>query len=149
MIYHYNLLSYSMVDCSHILLTHMSSKKWSTVLEQKHIHMMCDAICLVEDDIVCTMSMNSSDDGESFMYSYNGIEQEHNNDDDFSLSTFLFSSSSLSSSSSSSSSSSWSSILNDTMSDEQLEDLLLMMQQHYQRISSNIHNPNIEWGHQL
>ena len=28
--------------------------------------MMCDAIRLVEDDVVHTMSMNSSDDDESF-----------------------------------------------------------------------------------
>ena len=35
------------------------------------------------------------------------------------------------------------------MSDEHIEDLLLMMQQQHQRISVNIHDPNIEWGHQL
>ena len=144
-----NLFSCSTVDCSHIRLTDMLSKKWSTVLERKHIHMMCDSICLVEDDIVCTLSMNSSDDHESFLYSYNGSEQEHNDDDDLSLSSLLSSSSSASSSSSSSSSSSWSSISNDSMSDEQKQDLLLMMQQQHQRISSNVPDPNSEWGCQL
>ena len=115
---HCNLSSYSTVDCSHIQLTDMSSKKWSTVLERKCIHMMCDAIHLVEDDIVRTLGMNSSDDDESFLYSYNESEQEHNNDDNLSLSSLSSSSSLCSSSSSSSSSSSWSSISNDSMSDE-------------------------------
>ena len=54
----------------------MSSKKWSTVLERKRIHMTCDAIRLVEDDVVRTMSMNSSDDDESFLYSYNGSDKK-------------------------------------------------------------------------
>ena len=124
----------------------MSSKKWSTVLERKHIHMKCDAICLVEDDVVRTMSMNSSDDDETFLYSYNGSEQEHNNDGDLSL---LSCSSSSSSSSSSSWSTSWSSISTDSMSDKRIEDLLMMMQQQHQRILVNVHDPNIEWGHQL
>ena len=128
----------------------MSSKKWSTVLERKCIHMMCDAIRLVEDDVVHTMSMNSSDDDDTFLYSYNGVEQDHNSDCDLSLSSSsLLSSSSSSSSSTSSSSSSWSSILDDSMSDERIEGLLLMMQHQHQCISVNIHDPNIKWGHQL
>ena len=35
------------------------------------------------------------------------------------------------------------------MSDQCIEDLRLMMQQQHQRISVNIHDPNIEWGRQL
>ena len=66
---------------------HLSPKKWSTVLEQKCIRMMCDAIRLVEDNVVRTMSMNSSDDDDTFFYSYNGTEQKHNNDCDLSLSS--------------------------------------------------------------
>ena len=127
----------------------MSSKKWSTVLKRKRIHMMCDAILLVEDNVVCTMSMNSSDDDDTFFYSYNGTEQEHNNDCDLSLSSPSSSSSSSWSSSSSSSSSSFSSISDDSMSDKRIEELLLMMQQQHQCILINIHDPNIEWGHQL
>ena len=57
-----------MIDCSHIQLTHMLLKKWSTLLEQKCIHMMCDPIHLVEDNVVCTMSMNSSDDDEFLVF---------------------------------------------------------------------------------
>ena len=128
----------------------MSSKKWSTVLERKRIHMMCDAIRLVEDDVVRTMSMNSSDDDDTFLYSYNGTEQDHNSDCGLSLSSSsLLSSSSSSSSSTSSSSSSWSSISDDSMSDEHIEGLLLMMQHQHQRISVNIHDRNIKWGCQL
>ena len=103
----------------------------------------------MEDDIVRTMSMNSSDDDDTFFYLYNGSEQEHNNDCDLSLSLLSSSSSSSLSSSSSSSYSSWSTISTDSMSDERIEGLLLMMQQQHQRISVNIHDPNIEWGRQL
>ena len=129
---------------------HMSSKKWSPVLERKRIHMMCDAIRVVEDNVVRTMSMNSSDDDDTFFYLYNGTEQDHNSDCDllFSSSSSL-SSSSSSSSSTSLSSSSWSSISDDSMSDECIEGLLLMMQHQHQRISINIHDTNIEWGRQL
>ena len=127
----------------------MSSKKWSTVLERKHTHMIYDAIHLVEDGAVHTMSMISSDDDDSFLYYYNVSEQEHNNHDDLSLSSLSSSPSSSSSSSSSSPSSSWKSISKASMCDEHIEDLLLMMQEQHQRISVNIHDPNIEWGCQL
>ena len=127
----------------------MLSKKWSTVLERKCIQMMCDAIRLLEHDVVRTMSMNSSDDDDTFFYSYNGTEQEHNNDCDLSLLSSSSSSSSSSLSSSSSSSSSLSSISDDSMSDERIEELLVMMQQQHQRILVNIHDPNIKWGRQL
>ena len=126
----------------------MSSKKWSTVLERKCIHMMCDAIYMVEDDAVHSMIFNSSDEDESYLDSYNDSEQEHNSDDDMSLSSLSSLSSSSSSSSSSFSSSSLSSISNDSTADEQLQLLIHMMQQQHQCITSNIHDPNIKWGHQ-
>ena len=117
----------------------MSSKRWSTVLERKRIHMMCDAIHVVEDDVVRTMSMNSSDDDDTFLYSYNGAEQDHNSDCDLSLfSLSSLSSSSSSSLSTSSSSSSWSSISDDSISEERIEGLLIMMQHQHQRSSVNM-----------
>ena len=94
----------------------MSSKKWSTVLEQKRIPMMCDAIRMVEDDTVHSMIINLSDEDESYLDSYNESEQERNSDDNMSLSSL--SSPSSSSSSSSFSSSSSSSISNDSTADE-------------------------------
>ena len=138
----------------HILLSFQSilicrRRSGAQSLNENAFHMMCDAIRLVEDDVVHTMSMNSSDDDDSFLYWSNGSEQDYNNDSDLSLSSLSSSSSSLSSSSSSSSSSSLSSISNDSMSDERIEGLILMMQQQHQCISVNIHNPNIIWGCQL
>ena len=137
-----------MVDCCYIQNTNMSSKKWSTVLERKRIHMMCDAICMVEDDAVHSIIIDSSDEDESYIDSHNESDQEFNSNDDVSLSSLSSSSSWSSSSSSSFSSSSSSSISNDSTADEQLQLLLHMMQQQHQCITSNIHDPNIEWGRQ-
>ena len=107
---------------------------------------MCDAIHMEEDYTVHTMILNSSDEDESYLDSCNESEQECNRDEDMSLSLLSSSSSSSSLSSSSSSSSTLSSISNVSIADKQL--LLHMMQQQHQCITSNIHNPNIEWGHQ-
>ena len=107
-----------MVDCSCIQYTNMSSKKWSTVLEQKRIHMICDAIRMEEDYAVHSMILNLSDEDESCLESYNESEQEHNSDEDMSLSSLSLSSSLSSSSSSSSSSSTLSSISNVLIADE-------------------------------
>ena len=137
-----------MVHCFCIWNTNMLSKKWSTVLERKCIHMMCDAIHMVEDDAVHSMILNSSNEDDSYLDSYNESEQECNCDNDMSLSSLSSSSSSSSLSSSSFSSSSLRSISNDSIADEQLQLLIHIMQQQHQHITSNIHDPNIKWGHQ-
>ena len=81
--------------------------------------MMCDAIHMVEDDAVHSMIIDSSDEDESYIDSYNESEQKCNSDNDMSLSSLSSSSSALSLSSSSSfSSSSLSPISNDSTADE-------------------------------
>ena len=109
---------------------------------------MCDAIRMEEYYAVHTLMLNLSDKDESYLDSYNESEQECNSDEDMSLSSLSSSSSSSSLSSSSSSSSTLSSISNVSIADERLQLLLNMMQQQHQCITLNIHDPNIEWGHQ-
>ena len=54
-------IAFSMVDCNFTLPAKMSSNQWSTGLERKHIHMICEAICMEENNTLHTMIVTSSD----------------------------------------------------------------------------------------
>ena len=68
---HQSCIPVSMVDCYCNPPANMSSKKWSTVLEQICIHMICDAIRMEENNALRTMIDTSSDADDTSLCSLN------------------------------------------------------------------------------